>query len=252
MEMLFYLFGNWCCNFAAFILLVHHSKIERRAWEKEKAELMVSKDLQIMLFIGTCLRVYWSLSPPAVWSDEAMFIQWISFFDVMVSPVVWFIVLVNIGLKQKKFADAPVYMRWHVLSALALFFGFCGTKFLPSLETEESWPYADSIVIWNMVLDGLAMVPQMYHVAHSNEKATPEASHFVGLLCLGRVFRMIFWTVISMHLLWRGDSSGSYLWTFIIPDVIHTVIMGDYLYLWAKKVKRDRIDPYLSNIAVNL
>lgn len=253
MEMLFYLFGNFCCNAAAIFLLWHNRRLTRRAWEKEKPEMMISRDLQIMLFIGTLLRVYWSLSPPAVWSDEPFFIQWISFFDVLVSPLVWLSVLLFIGRHQHKFTSPPIkWIRWGPLTLTATVMGFLGSSYLPTLETEESWPYADCVVIWNMILDGLAMVPQMYFVAHSEEKAGPEAGHFVGLLCLGRVFRMLFWGIISAHLLLKGDSHGSYLWTFIVPDVIHTGIMGDYLYIWLQKMKRDRFDPFVTDLAVNL
>ena len=38
-----------------------------------------------------------------------------------------------------------------------------------------------------------------------------------------------------------------YIWTFIIPDVLHTLIMGDYLYLWMGKVKQDSIDPFVAS-----
>ena len=85
----------------------------------------------------------------------------------------------------------------------------------------------------------------MYLISSTEEALTPEASHFVGLLSLGRVLRMTFWGIISAGLWWRGEAQASYLWTFIVPDVIHTAIMGDYLYIWMKKVKLDRIDPYI-------
>lgn len=50
----------------------------------------------------------------------------------------------------------------------------------------------------------------------------------------------------------RGDDHGLYIWTFIIPDVLHTFIMGDYLYLWMKKVKRDSIDPFVATHLTNV
>lgn len=252
MEMIFYLLGNWCCIAAAAILLYHSTKLERKAWEKDKAELMISRDTQIMLLLGTLLRVYWSLSPPAVWSDEPEVIQWISFLDVLISPLVWLAVFVQIGLRQKKFTRAPKYMNWMSLTAVATLLGLIGTYFLPTFESPESWPYADSVVVWNMILDGLAMVPQMHFIAYSEDKLGPEASHFVGLLCLGRMLRMLFWGVISAHLIYRGDIHGNYLWTFIVPDVVHTVIMGDYLYIWMQKMKRDKFDPYMNGVAVNI
>lgn len=50
---------------------------------------MISFDLQIMLAIATCVRVYWSLSPPPIWSDEPEWIQWISKGDLFFSVFVW-------------------------------------------------------------------------------------------------------------------------------------------------------------------
>lgn len=253
MEMLFYLIGNWCCNVAAALLLFHNQKLKRQAWETEKQELMISYDLQVMLLIGTFLRVYWSLSPPEVWSDEPKAIQWISFLDILLSPILWGTVFYNLGYKQQKFNKVPAYISWKAMLVLAIAAGLIGSSLLPVHHTDDAaWYYADVCVITNMVLDGLAMVPQMWHIANAEEKTTPEASHFIGLLCLGRLFRMVFWGIISSHLMYRGDSQGSYLWTFIIPDVIHTVIMGDYLYLWMKKVKKDKIDPYINGEALHL
>lgn len=41
---------------------------------------------------------------------------------------------------------------------------------------------------------------------------------------------------------------GNGVWTFMVPDVIHTVIMGDYLYQWIKKVKEDKLDPLVHEL----
>ena len=47
-----------------------------------------------------------------------------------------------------------------------------GAKFLPPLDTEDSWPFADIVVMWNMILDGFAMIPQMHLIANSSDKAS--------------------------------------------------------------------------------
>ena len=57
----------------------------------------------------------------------------------------------------------------------------------------------------------------MHFVAYSNEKATPEAGHFVGLLCLGRVFRMLFWGIITAHL----SKLINYLFIFVLNNIFN-------------------------------
>jgi hypothetical protein len=183
-----------------------------------------------------------------VWSEEETFIQYLSITDVFISPVLWTIIVYSIGLKQKKYTQAPVHFSWPALTVAAAVCGMIGAKFLPPMDTPDSWPFADTVIMFNMCLDGFAMVPQMHLIAHSADKASSEASHFVGLLCLGRVFRMMFWITLFVAQIMMSDGSdahGNYIWTFIVPDVVHTVIMGDYLYLWLKKVKKDQIEPMI-------
>lgn len=255
MEMLLYLIGNWCCIIAAAILLkAHHLKktapIDRESEPAPKP--IISKDMQVMLFIGSLLRVYWSVSPPSVWSDEVMVVQWISIADVFCSPMVWAAVLYTIGMQQNVKFETPIWGSWPVLTLAAGLLGMCGAPFLPPLENDNSFPFADTFVVFNMVLDGFAMVPQMALLAYSKEKTSSEGSHFVGLLCLGRMFRMVFWAILLVSQYTRGVSHGHYIWTFIVPDIVHSAIMGDFLYVWMQRVKRDQIDPYMSGLAVNV
>merc|ERR1712070_1199478 len=89
------------------------------------------------------------------------------------------------------------------------------------------------------------MVPQMHMIAYNTQlRLTSAASHFVGLLCLGRVLRMAFWGVLLFVQYMNDHHNAHYIWTFIVPDLVHTVIMGDFLYLWFKKVKRDHLDNF--------
>jgi len=148
MEMLLYIFGNWCCILAGIILLYHYylkkdggrkSQGELNAFgggggysngysngggfntggnfdsgdsDSPQKDIMISRDLQIMLMIGTFARVYWSCSPPPVWSEEETFIQYLSITDVFVSPVLWTAIVYLIGLKQKKYLEAPPQYSW--------------------------------------------------------------------------------------------------------------------------------------------
>jgi len=95
-----------------------------------------------------------------------------------------------------------------------------------------------------MVLDGTAMVPQVFLVATTPpNQHSPDANHFVGLLCLGRLFRTFFWVWLVLH-----PDSGHAVWTFVVPDLLHTIVMGDYLYHWLAKVRKEKILPLVYNM----
>ncbi len=74
MEMLVYLIGNWCGIGAGLIVILHYLRPAKKSTEREfqqthdsERDIMISSDLLIMLFLGACVRVYWSLSPPPIW-----------------------------------------------------------------------------------------------------------------------------------------------------------------------------------------
>merc|ERR1719199_1796928 len=122
---------------------------------------------------------------------------------------------------------------------------------LPSLHSEGAWPAVDVVVIWNLILDGAAVIPQVLLVsvvagndAKGNEKSKAKSTNFLGLLCLGRVFRMLFWLVVKM----ADPTHNVALWTFVLPDLLHSVIMADYLWVWVQKIKEEHIEPAFEGI----
>mmetsp|Transcript_13995 Transcript_13995/g.34611 ORF Transcript_13995/g.34611 Transcript_13995/m.34611 type:complete len:289 (+) Transcript_13995:485-1351(+) len=280
MEIILYLLGNWCCIAAASIIL-YNFIIKRGHVKDSERDLQISKDMQLMQFFGTLLRFYWSMSPPPIWSEEPVPIQWVSIADLIFSSITWglcvclttnyAVSLLNqaggvarngynavpgmaefdglvgnddgsgFGMSSdKKPASALFrYTRWPYLTAGAAVVAWLLTHLLPSLHMPGAWILVDFAVVFNMLVDGCAMIPQVILIHSSRTKTPVEASHFVGLLCLGRLLRMIFWLWLVMH-----PESGHAIWTFVIPDLLHTVIMADYLYHYLQKLKRDRIDPY--------
>jgi hypothetical protein len=82
-----------------------------------------------------------------------------------------------------------------------------------------------------MALDTFGMLPQLWLLYSADSESLPASwvSHFVGLMCIDRVARIIFW----VGYFWNGP----YLLSFIVPDVVHTLLMADYIYLWARLVK---------------
>jgi hypothetical protein len=255
MELLLYIWSNWCCMLAAGVLLWSYYKPSKRSQYKGgelEEDIMISRDLQISLMIGSFSRVYWSCSPPVVWGNEPTIIQWLSMFDVFVSPLVWTAVVILVGLKQRKYLTAPVHFSWPVLCGVAFAISLLASYLLPDTHDDHSgWPLAGVMIMFNMLLEGFAMIPQMHLVANTTDKASgPEASHFVGLLSFSRVLRIIFWAIMMVPDILSGDAHGFYIWSFLVPDVLHTVIMGDFLYVWLTKVKQEAVDPIFQQMEI--
>lgn len=57
----------------------------------------------------------------------------------------------------------------------------------------------------------------------------PITSHYVGLLVVARMCRMIFWGVLYYM--------GEHFTQLFIADLLHAIFAADYLYLWCKKLK---------------
>jgi ER lumen protein retaining receptor len=58
-----------------------------------------------------------------------------------------------------------------------------------------------------------------------------EVSRYLASMAFSRVIRMIFWIMQ-----WFSGSKFIYL---IMADVIHTVIVGDFMFLWFKEKRSD-------------
>lgn len=331
MQFLLYIFGNFCCLLAAGLLLWHQVIKKKLGMDSkttgDDSKMLISKDLQVLLALGSFARVYWSVSPPPVWSSEPMLIQWLSWFDVYLTPMVWVAVVLLVVFQQevevlvkkaeekvkdtinssssssqggnngnhsyqmtssfggqdsgfggmghqdsmhhrnatgfgeqqtnatssyeKDDYEVPIYLSWPVLALAGVLCALVGPTLMGSYDDFSSWDYAVHMVVFNMTIEALAMIPQMHMIAYSKAKASPSTSHFVGLLSLGRVLRVLFWLTLLGPKILQGHYAGV-MWEFVLPDIIHTIIMGDYLWLWMKKVKRDKIDGMISEFAMNV
>jgi len=315
MQFLLYIFGNFFCLTAAGLLIWHQVLKKKLGMDSKSpsddSKMLISKDLQVLLALGSFARVYWSVSPPPVWSSEPMLIQWLSWADVYATPLIWVAVVLLVTFQQEvevlvkktqekingednaqgsmqsqnqfgmnSFSDngfesmhqrsgfggeqsnntvsyekndyeVPIYLSWPILTLAGVLIALVGPTLMGSYDDFSSWDYAVHMVVFNMTIEALAMIPQMHMIAYSKARASASTSHFVGLLSLGRVLRVLFWITLLGPKIIQGHYAGV-MWEFVAPDIIHTIIMGDYLWLWMKKVKRDQIDGMITEFAMNV
>lgn len=113
------------------------------------------------------------------------------------------------------YLEAPFLMG---LSAVLAFFFHPG----------EDWISLQILVAFTMYLEALGMIPQLW-LMRKTTYVEPLTSHYVLLIVVSRLCRMIFWGV----LFFRGEH---FLQLFLF-DLMHTVCAADYVYLWVKKLR---------------
>ena len=72
------------------------------------------------------------------------------------------------------------------------------------------------------------LLPQLWLMRHMHE-IEPLTSHYVGLLIVSRLIRMLFWGSLFMM--------GEHFFQLFVADLLHTVFAADYMYLWCSKLK---------------
>ena len=51
---------------------------------------------------------------------------------------------------------------------------------------------------------------------------------------------MLFWAVSIVVNYWAA--SGVILWYFIVPDAVHTAVLGEYVWVWARRMREEATD----------
>lgn len=258
MDAFLYVFGNVLATLAGLLVLkvylqqlvfTNSESTQKPTYKK----LLVAPDLELMLFFSALARAYWSFSPPPVWERDPLVLRVIASTDCVFSIFLWGFITVfglfyrqQIKQKVKACVDNnsfdgspyPIWCKSYVLLGIATVFALVGLHFVEDEET--GWYGADFMVMFNMAVDTLAMIPQMWIINNAEAEASSETCHFVGLLGTARMLRMLFWATTVMQTLMYDSYTG--IWPFVIPDIIHTAIMGEYIWLWSKKIQRDSME----------
>jgi len=182
---------------------------------KSKSIYGLSMDTQICFCLANIVRCIWTLETRLV---ETKF----AYCELLGSTCVGIVAV----YLCKKYDDAtnikpPKYLEAPALGLLAILLAFF---FHPG----EEWLSQQILVAFTMYIEALAMIPQLW-VMRKIYYVEPLTSHFVGMMVVARVCRMIFWGV----LFYRGE----HFFQLFFADLVHTVCSADYMYLWFKKLR---------------
>ena len=109
MDVLLYYFSNILATVAALLLLKVYA-FGPSAKNGKYTALLISRDLEVMVFTSSIARAYWSFSPPPVWNSDPFWIQCIAMIDTVTAIGLWGVIL-WVGRSQKR-AVPEVGVGW--------------------------------------------------------------------------------------------------------------------------------------------
>ncbi len=269
----FYIAGNVSGNMvAAVILLVAdwrtRSTPEIGSIRKDPGRIVLSRDVLVMRVIGAWLRVYWGMSPPSVWDLSNKFYSLVTCIDVLSAPLLWMLVWWRLGSNALRGSwcdpKLPWYVGWPFLSFLSVALGLPWLYWGPyQVYEDDGFPYAMDVLAVSFVLDGLAFLPQMFALSQGKEGSAsnlhPCIGHFVGALSLCHCLRTVSYAVhLSVMLEVVGPVGGTgrfyqagevrRVLLIAIPDLFHSIMVADFVYMWSRKVKEQSWDRWIQDL----
>lgn len=128
---------------------------------------------------------------------------------------------------EKVQANLQQYTKWPVLTAATLLLSALLCQILPSLWQYGAFPCVTYAVVVNLLLDGAAMLPQLALIQsasksgiYSKAPKTRQSSNFVGLLCVGRALRLVFWVIVCFEAYTEFETLHNLI-TFLLPLPTH-------------------------------
>lgn len=176
----------------------------------------LSIDTQICFLIANVARCVWTLETRLI---ETM----LAYLELLCSTGMSMVIV----YLCVKYSDAtnllpPVYLQWYgmvpMAGALCIFF-----------HPGDEWFTLQCLVAFTMYIEAMGMLPQLW-IMRKIYYIEPVTSHYVGLLVLARLARMIFWGVLFFR--------GEHFLQLFMADILHSICSADYMYLWFKKLSQ--------------
>ncbi len=181
----------------------------------------LSIDTQVCFVFSTLSRCVWSMNTRIIQSST-----WFAFLAVieLLFSVVACVVLVNLFRKllHTTTMESPHWLTWYVLVP---------TSFVVALAVNPGAWFtftAQVLVAFTMYVEAVALFPQLYLIRKMDD-VEALTSHYIGLLIIARIVRMIFWVFVFF--------GGQRFICLFVADLIHTALSADYLYLWIRKIR---------------
>lgn len=207
MEVFLFILGYYV-HFCATCILVY--KIS-----KHKSIYGLSIDTQISYLTAVIAR--------CIWVMETRLIETVFAYIELILSTGGALVLCYLAFKYKHTTTkhSTPYLRVFVTIPLALVLAFF---FHPG----EDWWTMQILVAFTMYAECMGLLPQLWLMRKMHE-VEPLTSHYVGLLVVARIVRMVFWVKLFML--------GEHFLQLLVADIFHTLFSADYLWLWCRKLK---------------
>lgn len=175
----------------------------------------LSQDMQILFFVACCCRCVWTI-------DTRLVETVLAYMELIFSTAAAFgLVLYSQKYKHTNLKHPPVWLQAPALLGI-------GAAISVLFHPGTAWFSYQTLIAFTMYIEALALIPQLYLMRHMLE-IEPLTSHYVGLLVVARIIRMVFW--FEMYLL------GENFVDLFFSDLVHTILSADYLYLWCRKLR---------------
>lgn len=181
---------------------------------KQRSVYGLSIDTQICFVIANVSRCVWTLETRLIETNLA-------YCELLGSTILSFgIVYLCFRYNDATNIRPPKYLEAVSLAPIAMVLAFF---FHPG----DDWFTLQILVAFTMYIEALGMIPQLW-IMRKIYFIEPLTSHYVGLLVIARLCRMIFWGVLFFK--------GEHFLQLFLADIVHSICSADYMYLWFRKL----------------
>uniref|UniRef100_A0A0G4G723 ER lumen protein-retaining receptor n=1 Tax=Chromera velia CCMP2878 TaxID=1169474 RepID=A0A0G4G723_9ALVE len=175
----------------------------------------LAADTQVCFVLATLSRCMWSL-------DTRLVETKLAYLELFLSTSVAIILgLLVIRYRHTTTKKPATLLRYFVIVPVALVLAFF-------VHPGHHWWTVQILVAFTMYVEAGALIPQLYLMRKMIE-IEPLTSHYVAMLVLSRVVRMLFWVQLYYQ--------GEHFVGLFLADLVHTLLSVDYLYLWCRKLR---------------
>jgi ER lumen protein retaining receptor len=216
MELLLFVFtlGYLLQHFGSLLLI-------RQVLKKQSIEGL-SLDTQVCFLIGALSRIFWVFDTRLIYFP----LIWLELLLSVISGA--YILYLFHRFRHTRFSQTSNFFNMKVLLVFCLIMSFI---FHPGAKNKY-YLTIQMLVSLTMFLEASGMLPQIYLMRKTGSLEV-NTGHYIILLGASRLVRMGFW--IMMYL--EGDS---FLY-LIVADLLHTVLLADFVWCYFKKQKGNLI-----------